>query len=379
MTKRFRLPLASVSLLGIVLPLAGCATLPASGPTAPEIVKRSNAPDAPLRFDIQALGATDVDQLNASATDASRPLALAEGNRVDLIGAGDILQVNLFEVGVSLFGRDTTNASGLFDPSAHAEKLPPMMVDDDGSVRVPFAGAVHVAGLTPDAAALSIEKKFAASSQRPQVVVTIANNVSNVAYVTGAVHKPGRLDLTLGHERLLDAIAEAGGSTNAPEDSVVRIVRGSQVAEERLSRIVANGEGDVPLSPGDRIEILNRPRSFLVFGASSKVSQVPFNTDDLSLAEAIARASGPNDTQADPTAVFLFRDQPRRPGATEVKPVIYRINMMEPSTYLLAQRFQMRDKDVIYIANARANQPSKLIGVVNQLFSPFVTARAVTR
>jgi polysaccharide export outer membrane protein len=39
----------------------------------------------------------------------------------------------------------------------------------------------------------------------------------------------------------------------------------------------------------------------------------------------------------------------------------------------------MHDKDVIYIANAAANQPSKFVNIINQLFSPFITARAITR
>jgi polysaccharide export outer membrane protein len=51
--------------------------------------------------------------------------------------------------------------------------------------------------------------------------------------------------------------------------------------------------------------------------------------------------------------------------------------MLLPSSYFLSQRFAVRDKDVVYIANARSNRPAKLIGIINQLFSPFVTARAI--
>jgi polysaccharide export outer membrane protein len=32
--------------------------------------------------------------------------------------------------------------------------------------------------------------------------------------------------------------------------------------------------------------------------------------------------------------------------------------MMSPASYFLAQRLAMHDKDVIYIANAAANQPA---------------------
>jgi polysaccharide export outer membrane protein len=82
---------------------------------------------------------------------------------------------------------------------------------------------------------------------------------------------------------------------------------------------------------------------------------------------------------ADPTAVFIFRYDETIDPASGAKPVIYRLNMMEPASYFLAQRVAMQDKDVIYIANAAANQPTKLVGVINQLFSPFITARAISR
>ena len=373
-----RFPIASLGPIAAALSLAGCATLPANGPTAHDIARRAEASGAPIQFQIVPLGAADVSRLNARSDADTASSALPPGREVGLIGPGDVLQISLFEVGVSLFGRNATSSSGLFDPSAHGEKLPLIVVQQDGSIQVPYAGTIQAGGLTPDALARLIQRRYVGQSQSPQVIVSIDNNVANVVYVTGAVHKPGRLDLTVDQERLLDAIARSGGSTLAPEDSVVRIVRGTFSEEERLSDIAATGQDDVILSPGDRIEILSRPRSFLAFGAAGRVSQIAFDTNRLSLAEAIAKASGPSDILADPTAIFLFRDDPAasKDGA---KPVVYRINMMEPSTYLLAQRFHMHDKDVLYFANARANRPSKLIALINQLFSPFVLVRAATQ
>ena len=116
-----------------------------------------------------------------------------------------------------------------------------------------------------------------------------------------------------------------------------------------------------------------------MLGATTRTSQVPFETGDLSLAEAVARAGGPNDAQADPAAVFLFRYDPTPPTDPTAKPVIYRLNMMAPASYFLSQRFAIRDKDVVYIANAAANRPAKLVSIINALFSPFVAARAIAQ
>ena len=54
-------------------------------------------------------------------------------------------------------------------------------------------------------------------------------------------------------------------------------------------------------------------------------------------------------------------------------PTVYHFNMMEASSYILAQRFKMQDKDVLYIGNAEANQPTKLVQIVSQLFFPLLT------
>ncbi len=159
----------------------------------------------------------------------------------------------------------------------------------------------------------------------------------------------------------------------------MRFNRGGRTLEERLGRIRAGAADDLVLVPGDRIELIKRPRSFLVLGASTRVSQVSFETGDLSLAEAVARAGGPTDAVADPSAVFLFRYDPKAPNGPDAAPMIYRLNMMQPASYFLSQRFAIRDKDVIYIANAASNRPAKLVAIINQLFSPFVTARAVSR
>jgi polysaccharide biosynthesis/export protein len=209
-------------------------------------------------------------------------------------------------------------------------------------------------------------------------LVVIKSNIASTVYVAGDVHTPGRFNLSLQRERLLDAIALAGGATYSAEDTVVRFNRGDHFLEERLGRIRSGAADDLVLVPGDRIELIKRPRSFIALGATQKVSQIAFETGDLSLAEAVARAGGPTDAVADPSAVFLFRYDPAAPGNNE-KPIIYRLDMMQPASYFLSQRFAVRDKDVIYIANAAANRPAKLVNIINQLFAPFVTARALTR
>ncbi|MET0270762.1 MAG: polysaccharide biosynthesis/export family protein [Sphingomonas sp.] len=366
--------------LGGALMLAGCATLPASGPTAGQIVRGARPAQNTLGFRLVDIDPASVAEAATiqTASDGRLPTlaTLAAEGRNDVVGAGDVLTINIYEVGATLFGgaRQTSDA---FDPSARGEAFPAVPVDKDGTIKLPYIGRLQVAGRTPGEIQGMIERGLSGKSQSPQALVTIRTNVSNTVFVGGDVRRPGRLELSLQRERLLDAVASAGGAANSSEDTVVRFNRGARTVEERLGRIRSGAVDDLVLVPGDRIELIKRPRSFIVLGATTRVSQVAFETGDLSLAEAVARAGGPNDNTADPSAVFVFRYDPQVDGAAAV-PVVYRLNLMKPASYFLSQRFAMRDKDVIYIGNAAANQPAKLVGIINQLFTPFVTARVLT-
>ncbi len=370
-----------------VLLLAGCASLPSSGPTAKEIV-RATAPDRnPIGMRIVALNEGALGQMVAreGAADASLPAlaAVARPGRNDVVGPGDQLDIGVFEVGVSLFGASRASTDG-FDPSAQGQRFPTVTVDRAGTIRLPYAGTLQVAGKTPNEIAAIIERAYRGKSQTPQVVVSVRGNLSSTVFVSGDVRKPGRLDLSLQNERLLDAIATAGGATAPTPDMVVRFTRDGVQIEERLDRVRAGSPDDLVLVPGDRVELIRSPRSYVVLGAANRPSQVQFEQSDLTLAEAVARAGGPNDNVANPRAVFLFRydpPAPAQPGVatpTAAEPIIYQLNMLDPASYFLAQRFPMRDKDVLYVSNAGINRTGKFIGLINQLFSPFVAARTVT-
>ncbi|WP_242097996.1 polysaccharide biosynthesis/export family protein [Sphingomonas sp. CROZ-RG-20F-R02-07] len=368
---------------------SGCASLPASGPTAHEILRSTEA-------DRNAIGmrVVDVDSgvlAQVSAMDAgaqaglTRLAALARAGRNDVVGPGDQLDITVFEVGASLFGTARGSTEG-YDASAQAQRFPAVVVDANGAIRLPYIGLLPVAGRTPSEIATRIEGGYRGKSQNPQVVVTVRGNLSDTVYVTGDVRRPGRIELSLQSERLLDAIGTAGGTVAQTQDMVVRVTRDGRQVEQRLDRVRAASPDDLVLVPGDRIELIRQPQTYVVLGAANRPSQVSFDQSNLTLAEAVARAGGPNDAAANPRAVFLFRYDPTSAPSTasaatpdaSQRPTIYRLNLLEPSSYFLAQRFAMRDKDVLYISNAGINRTAKFVSIINQLFSPFVAVRTVT-
>ena len=369
----------SATILAGALTLGGCSTLPSSGPTSTQINSaQKNHND--IGFAIVDIDAAATAKL-ASLPPADGGIArLSHPGRIDTIGPGDLLTINVYEVGVTLFqgATGTLGQGGQFNPAARPTLLDDVLVGSDGYIVLPYVGRLKVADKTPAEVARMIERGLRGLSQRPQAQVGIKLNAHNNFYILGDVRAPGKFALTLPEERLIDALARAGGATIQPDDAVIRLTRDGQSAETRLSAIDAAGPQNIALLPGDRVQVFTRPRTFLAFGSTSKVSQIAFSANELSMAEALARIAGPNENSADAAAVYLFRYD-RTADLPGGSPVIYRLNMLRAESYFLSQRIGMRDKDVIYIASAKSNQPGKLAAILGQLFSPILAVRSVAK
>ncbi len=120
--------------------------------------------------------------------------------------------------------------------------------------------------------------------------------------------------------------------------------------------------------PGDVVTALYQPLSFTALGASGKNEEINFETQGISLAQALARSGGLIDTRSNPSGVFIFRFEPksragrasrtarrsRTTATTGLVPVVYRVDLRDPRSLFLIQSFPIKDKDVLYVANAPA-------------------------
>lgn len=369
-----------VSVSAASLAIAGCAGLPRSGPTGPDIKHAAFSPK-PGQYPFTLVEVVNPQTLPPPPVVPAPSLATMPPRPTDLLGPGDILNITVYEAGVSLFGTAlrTVAAGGtsIIDTSSTAEKLPPVRVDDYGYIRVPFVGRLRAAGHTATELQSMIQSGLRGMSQDPQVMVSVQQSITNSVMLAGEVIHPGRLVLSTNRESLVDAIALAGGYKGEAKDAVARVQRDGQTFEIRLSDLLDLPQEDFQVAPGDRITLVSRPQSLSVLGASNKTEEVAFPRGRLSLAEAVALAGGTNPNAGDAGAIFVFRYVPG-PDGTE-QPTVYHLNMMRAGAYLLSQRFQMQDRDVLYVANARANQLTKFVQVLSQLFVPVATARSLTR
>lgn len=370
--------------------LSGCASLPTNAPTVSAVTNSAQGPKNTLGFKI-----VDIDAQNVATQPVRNEMGLVQlaalssnplPSRTDRIRVGDVLTIAVYEVGVSLFGgTSATGASGSIGegtPTATAQTIT-AQVRENGTITLPYIGVIRATDTYPDTLAERIRQRLAPLSQSPQVQVAIAQSLENVVYISGAVGHPGRVPLTSSRERLLDVIAIAGGAVSnaAGEDGLdleVHLVRGDKAVSVRLGDLRAEDMANLVILPGDRIELRRATRTFTAFGATDKVSQIPFSAEKVSLAEAVARATGPADARANARGVYLFRIERDETGKA-VRPVVYHIDMMRPETYFLAQMFEMQDKDVILFANSRSNLVQKMAALLGNLFSPATTVVYATK
>ena len=356
-----------------LLALAGCATFPRSGPTVPEVVLNEG----------QAIRVVDIGPATVSAPSISRT-QLPGWTIADQpmwrggILAGDTLEITVFEVGFALFASGQPGA-GLVeaDPSGSGFRFPPIRVEPEGMVTLPYGGTLPVIGLTGSEVARRYQERLRGQSQNAQVLATVRPGPRQSVMLSGEVKQPGRVTLTEADERLLDAVALAGGPQSRAEDTLVTLTRNGQTSTARLSDITPVAPENVLLLAGDTVQLSRHVRSLTVLGAAARVSEIVLDDEELTLSEALARAGGPAAERADPSGVFIFRRTVDSAGNEE--PVIYRLDLLDPADYFAAQEFLMRQGDIMLIADARSNRLESFLRMVNALAAPIVTVDVLTR
>ncbi|TSE29973.1 polysaccharide biosynthesis/export family protein [Tepidimonas charontis] len=356
--------------------LTGCSTspswLPSSGPSVAQVVEQEKVVSPIPVVDVNDAVARRV--LAAQRADSFAESFSAKAPPGYVVGAGDVLEVSVWEAPpAALFGATVVDARA-GQTSTRQTTFPEQIVNVDGVINVPFAGAVSVVGRTPQQIEAEIVRKLAGKANQPQVLVRVIRNATSNVTVVGEVAASTRMPLTAKGERLLDALAAAGGVRHPVNKVTVQLSRGGKVLSMPLERVIQDPRQNVYLQPGDVVTVSFQSLSFTALGATGRNEEINFEATGLTLAQALGRMAGLRDAQADPRGVFIFRfEEPEvvksegrpMPQTPEGKvPVVYRVDLKDPRAFLVAQNFPMKDKDVVYVANAPAAELQKFLNIL---------------
>ena len=369
------------SAAAVALALGACSTVPNSGPTRANVVSTSTASDNRYLlirlsdFVTQKLASFPGPSLYGKFGDYRGPIE-------QRIGVGDTVIVNVFEAASGgLFSQPVSTAD---TTGSHSATVPPQVVQRDGTITVPYAGPVEVVGKTTPEVEKIIVDKLTGKAIEPQAIVTISQPIFSSITVTGESVKGGRLPLSTKGDHLLDVIAEAGGITSPANQTFLELTRRGRTVRVPFQTLLNTPRENIYARPGDVLTVVRYPLSFTAFGATLRNSVINFDALGISLEEAVAQAAGLVDDRADPEGVFIFRYEPISvvrdfPGLTanqaalNLVPTVYIINMRDPASLLLARKFSVHDKDILYVSNSPINDLQKFLGIVSTVTGPVIS------
>jgi polysaccharide export outer membrane protein len=278
--------------------------------------------------------------------DRAVPLALLPGDTIQVIA--------------------TSNESTTYDG---------LLVDGEGKVHVPLAGAVQVSGLSPQQSERKIEESLQRFDRFVRVSVLVTGQGGHYATVIGAVAKEGQVPLTPGM-RVAELIAAAGGPLrNAQESGEMNFV-----ADLDSARLVRNS---VPLPISVRLALAGDPKHnvivhptdqlFMPAGLGSRIAVIGISTvggrmityrPGIRLTEAIATAGGFT-ISADVEDVRLIRGPIK-------KPLLYQYDF-DALTDGETGDVELAPGDVIFVSEHWSAKMGEVLGRVTPLLNVMIT------
>lgn len=292
-----------------------------------------------------------------------------------LFGIGDTVSVTIFEAA----------AGGLFIPIEAGVRpgnfvtLPDQTVDNDGNISVPYAGTIPARGRSNVEVQNDIIARIRNRAIEPQVVVSLSKQNSSLVSVFGAVNSAIRFPAQgIGaSDRITDAITRAGGPSGPGYATWVMLERKGRRGTVPFANLVYEPDNNIIVQPGDRIYLYQEQQKFLAFGATGTQGEFTFDAWRINLTEAVGKAGGLLDLQADPASVFLYRREPREVAQKlgvdvarfkeDLVPVIFHTSFRDPGGYFTSTKMQVRHGDVIFAANAQQVEMDKVLAMINNV------------
>lgn len=346
----------------LVTAVGACGLLPRSGPTRNEIFAGS----------VQREGDAFVVEVNQRVT-AATAVVPALGFPPELVNAG-LSDSDIIRPGdrISFTIYENVTDGLLAGQGASAAQIEEVQVDSAGFIFIPYAGRIRAAGNTPEALRGVITRNLDEQTPDPQIIVRRVAGDGSTVTVTGVVGGQGVYPIERPTRTLSSMLAAAGGVTVPPEIAQVTVVRGHHRGTIWFQDLFRDPSVDIALRGGDRILVEEDGRSFTALGATGAQTIVPFESQVISAIEAIASVGGLNPLLADPTGVFVLRNEPQdiaravlgRDDLIGAQRMVYVLDLTAPTGMFEARDFVIRDADTVYVTAAPITQWNNAISAL---------------
>jgi polysaccharide biosynthesis/export protein len=277
-------------------------------------------------------------KLSASnaATDSSKKPANSNVPAVDYkVGPGDILTIIVWD------HPELTTPAGQYRSADQAGTV----VAEDGTIYYPYVGTLPVAGKTTRQVRDLLVSRLSKFIEKVQLDVRMAAFRSKRVYVVGEVSKPGQQDVTDIPMTVLEAVNRAGGFTPEADHSRVLLTRKGTTYRVDIQAMYEEGatEQNALLEPGDILNVSDRSfNKIFILGEVTKPGSLIMTKKRSTLAEALADAGYISQEKSNPKWIYVMRGE----GET---PELFHLDGSSPDAMLLADKFPLRPRDIIYV------------------------------
>ncbi|MFM7024603.1 MAG: polysaccharide biosynthesis/export family protein [Limnohabitans sp.] len=368
-TRRIPVSFSLASSLAATLVLAGCAIAP--GMRYEEPVADANQPATQAKLvpitpnviaSLKSQGEGDLKALQP-IIGSPKPYAM---------GAGDVLSLTIWDspqvpVSASSIGPLITQGAINNETATVPSGL---TIANDGSVRLPYIGSIKLAGMTEAEATELVTKRLAKFIRDPQITLRVSAYRSKKVFMDGEVRTPGQVVITDVPMTVAEALARAGGATSSGDTSNVVLTREGKQYRINLPLLAKRGltGASIPLVNGDLLRVAPREEGRVsVMGEVTRPTTLNMRNGQLTLQDALSEAGGVNSTTSNPNQIYVVRNT-----GPETVPEVYHISARSPVMLAMAENFDLRPKDVVFV------DPSPL-ALWNRVISLILPSAGLTR
>ncbi|MBF9059499.1 polysaccharide export protein [Rhodobacterales bacterium HKCCSP123] len=352
-------------LLSMVAGLSACSQLPRGAPVEREIIAAADAEISgfavyPVTRDFLPV----VAEWPLTGERGLGWIPASGGARTQVIAAGDELALTIW---------DSNENSLLSSNGYRAVQIEALTVAPDGTVFVPYAGNIRVAGLTEQLAREHLQDEIDMVVPSAQVQLALVEGRRNSVDLVGGVGAPGAYPLPDRNYTVLNLIAQGGGVQSGLVNPQVRLIRGGDIYGTSVARLFENPGLDTRLHGGDQVIVEEDRRYFLSLGAAGSQSQHRFPQDHLGALDAVSIIGGVDGRRGDPGGVLVLREYPASDVRTDSRGpdqsrVVFTVDLTSADGLFSARNFRIHPGDLVLVTESPVTSVQTILGLVGSVF-----------
>jgi polysaccharide export outer membrane protein len=270
------------------------------------------------------------------------------------LGAGDVILLNLFVP-------DVSGEQGMKRIIPQPQSTPDenrYALDESGHIVLPLAGIIDLQNLTLSEARERITERFRTYFRQPQLEIRMEDFISRRVMLSGEFNAPQTVTLTREPLKIFDAVTKVEGPTPSADLASALLQRedGTRMMID-LHALLKEGDHsqNFVLRDGDRLHLpRNHGNQIFITGEVMEPKTILLDSPNATLTEVLSEVQGLDAKTADPSAVYVLREQP-------MQTAIYQLNLEDAQGYLYGDRFRMQPRDVVFIGSRPITQWSRFV------------------